>query len=444
MPSNRLNKAINITIIVLLTICISYPVKQTFAQENLSISDCLKIAEQNSWEIKKAVADIEKADWSVKESITSFLPVLSTEYSYAYLSPQSTITIGNATIPTGSQNNYSWKIQLAQPVYTGGKLTTARKLSEAGLDVSKIILDKIRLELALSVKQAYFDVLLAQKAKLVAEDLVNALESQANVSRNFYEVGLIPKNDMLRVEVDLADAKQSLTLAKNGVSLAKAALNTILRQNVNKDIALDDVFEIEQVTPGFDESINTANKNRPEVKAAEKTIDIAEKKIRLAESDYYPNVNLVTSYERNNDNLWVWNKGDYTQKAESTTVAMSMTWDFWEWGKTRYKVAQEKAEKLKAGYSLKQLKDQIALQVKQALLNLTATRSNIGVARLGISQAEENYRISQERYKEQVTTSTEVLDAQTRLTTAQRNYYAALYDYHKASAQLKFATGVID
>ena len=87
------------------------------------------------------------------------------------------------------------------------------------------------------------------------------------------------------------------------------------------------------------------------------------------------------------------------------------------------------------------MKDKVKLQVKNAYLHLKTAEKNIETARISVGQARENYRITDLQYKEQVTTSTEVLDAQTLLTQAQNNYYGALYRYNTAIAELERAIG---
>jgi outer membrane protein TolC len=85
--------------------------------------------------------------------------------------------------------------------------------------------------------------------------------------------------------------------------------------------------------------------------------------------------------------------------------------------------------------------DKIRLEVREALLALDTAEKNIPTTRKAIEQGEENLRVSQERYKAQVTTITEVLDAQTRLTQSRVNYFRALYDHNIAKAQLLRALG---
>ena len=118
-----------------------------------------------------------------------------------------------------------------------------------------------------------------------------------------------------------------------------------------------------------------------------------------------------------------------------------LSWTFWEWGKSHYsKRAKESLRKELIETKLA-LEDNISLEVKTALLDLETAEKNIPTTRKAVEQGEENLRVSEERYKAQVTTITEVLDAQTRLTQARVNYFRALYDYHLAKARLFKAMG---
>ena len=98
---------------------------------------------------------------------------------------------------------------------------------------------------------------------------------------------------------------------------------------------------------------------------------------------------------------------------------------------------------LVSGYGMSEVVRGISLEVKDAYLRLREARDKIGVAQVAVEQAEENFRINAERFKEQVATTTEVLDAQTLLTQARSNYFNALSDYNIAWARLDRAMGIV-
>ena len=133
--------------------------------------------------------------------------------------------------------------------------------------------------------------------------------------------------------------------------------------------------------------------------------------------------------------------GSSSVQADNWDVTAAVKWTFWEWGRTHYSVQEKINQREQVKEALTQIKDLIRLEVKEAYLSLREAEKNIGVAEKSIEQAEENFRINQVRYREQVTTSLEVLDAQTLLTQAKNNTYQALYAYNLARSRLTRAIG---
>ncbi|HEX7503737.1 MAG TPA: TolC family protein, partial [Syntrophales bacterium] len=128
---------------------------------------------------------------------------------------------------------------------------------------------------------------------------------------------------------------------------------------------------------------------------------------------------------------------------ENWTVMAVASWDIWEWGRTKYSRDASLSQEKQAVNTLTNVKDQISLEVKNAWLAVKEAEKLIAVTQTSIEQAEENYRINQERYREQVSRMTDVLDALTLLTFARASYSNALSDYQIALAGLERAMGVI-
>ncbi|MBW2617558.1 MAG: TolC family protein [Deltaproteobacteria bacterium] len=408
--------------------------------EVLTLADCLALAQERSLSVLGAEADVEAAQHRLKAVRAAFYPVVSTSYGYAMVQPVQTMDLGFTEMSLSERDNFAWSLSVGQPIFTGFALSAAKKLEELSLEIGQSAVDLARLDLALKVKGAYFNVLLAEKGRVVAQQAVQLLEAQVETAQSFFEVGLIPKNDLLQVQVQLADRRLTLTTAKGGQLLAKAALNTLLRRPVEAELSVEDILEVDPIRPDFQTSLDLALRRRPEVKQALKAIEAAEETVRLARADLYPDAALQASYERSSPGLFT-NLFDDSSDYETTTISLGLSWDLWTWGKVRHEVSAKKAGIIKARYTLDQVKDLIALEIKEALLNLASAEEKIEVVRLAVLQAEEGFRMSEERFKEQVTTSTEVLDAQTSLTNAQRNYYATLYGYHLAMSAFKRALG---
>ena len=165
-----------------------------------------------------------------------------------------------------------------------------------------------------------------------------------------------------------------------------------------------------------------------------------DQQIKLAKSKYYPEIALTYNYTKSGDSP-TFSDSSSILDTNSWQALASLSWNFWNWGSDKYSVRQKELNKQQLLNTRRSIEDGIKFELKNATLNLQETEKRIPRAKKAVEQGEENLRVSSERYKAQVTTSTEVLDAQTLLTQARVNYYSALYDHHLAKAALLRAVG---
>jgi len=411
--------------------------------EMLDLKTSLDMALKNNLLIQEKLAQIKAAKEGVKVARSEFLPKLETSYSYTKLkdSPYAIFREmpGKPHIIMGPENNYTWDIQFSQPIFTGFYLSSQYKLSKLGVDIAHLERIEAEQEVIKQVKVAYFQVLLAEKYKEVAEIAVKNLEAHLKDAQALYDAGIIPMNDLLKSKVALANARQDLVRAKNNLQTAISNFNIILRLDVNHPTKIKDILNYQPLKLNLNYALKIAIKERPELKQIAKQLDQMDAQVKMAKSQYYPQLAMVGKYERigNHPNV---NGNDY-QNPDQFYLTLQAKWTFFEWGKTKAQVKKLNWQKNALEKTLNRIKDQVRLQVKTAYLNLKEAEKNIETARISVKQAKENYRITDLQYKNQVTTSTEVLDAQTLLTQAQNNYYGALYRYNTAIAQLERAIG---
>ena len=167
---------------------------------------------------------------------------------------------------------------------------------------------------------------------------------------------------------------------------------------------------------------------------------MAAKTVDLAKKDFYPSVNLQGSYFKEGTGPDI-DGGEGVFDPEGWVFGATASWDIWEWGKRSHGVKEKLARLEQAKQRKTELLDQIRLEVKRAYLKNLETEINIITVQNAIEQAEENLRINQERFKEQVATTTDVLIAQTLLAQTMTRYYTALYDFKISKAALYRAMG---
>jgi outer membrane protein TolC len=411
--------------------------------EALSLVDTVELAIKANLGIKRSQEEINAAEAVRHSSITKFLPTLGTSYNYTHRNEERTqpsLLGTGAPIVTSPQDQYTFTTSFTQPIFTGFGLINEYKLSELGLDRAEVSSKLTRQDVILDAKNAYFSVLKNQKLMEVAQQTVTSIASQKEVSENFYKVGLSPLNDLLQSQVQLANAKQQLTTAQNNLEIARTRFNTVLRRPVNTPVLLVEELDYATFQDSLDDCLALAQKNRLEIQVADLDIGIAEKQVTLTEKDYFPTVNFTGAYARTGDD-WEAHGGEGISDSAGWNVQATATWDFWQWGRTGYGRKEKLARLAQSKYKKTEITDNINLEVKSAYLRTKEAEQNIVTIEKAVEQAKENLRITEEQYKEQVATQTDVLVAQTLLTQTMTNYYNALYDYKIAKAVLTRAIG---
>jgi outer membrane protein len=419
----------------------------------LTLEESINIALKNSVVLNIAKEGSKDAVAQKKQAFTGFLPQFSTSYNYTRLNeaPFSRFqglpvgplySMNGMEIPAGTKENYNWAIEAKQPLFAGGAILANYQASKIGEDVAHLDETAKYQDVVQDVKIAYFNILTAQSIHTVSKQSVEMLKAHRDVAENYFKVGMIPKNDLLYAEVELANGLQAEFKARNAVELAKSHFNTVLKRGISEPVEIIDILAYQPFNKSFDECLTIARQSRPELKMSSLKSQQAGKLVQAAKSEFYPSLSVVGNYTRFGDEPSV--SGSDYKDAESWYLMAVVSWNFWEWGKTKYKVDSSKARENQAIDSAKELNDQITLEIKNALLKLQETEYQISVSKKLIEQTEENFRISEERYKERVATSTEVLDAQTLLTKAKSEYASALGDYNINYAKLQRAMGVIN
>ena len=423
-----------------------------YAEEPLTLEASIDAALKNSIVLNIAREGTKSAVAQKKEAMTGFLPKFSTSYSYTRLNeapftmfqgfPEGPLYGMNRTeIPVGTEDNYNWAMEAKQPLFAGGAILANYQANSIGEDVARLEETAKIQDVVQEVKIAYFNILRAQKIRDAARQAVEMLKAHRDVAENYFQVGMIPKNDLLYAEVELANGNQTLVRTQNAVELAKSRFNTVLKRDIVAPVDVVDVLAYQPLAQTFEECLQIAGQSRPELKISSLKAQQAGKLVRVSQSEYFPSFNLVGNYTRFGDEYSV--SGSDYKDAESWYVMAVANWNFWEWGKTKFRVEASRARENQAIAVSRELNDQITLEIKNAYLMLKEAESQIAVSQKLIEQAEENFRISEERYKERVGTSTEVLDARTLLTRAQSEYANALGDYNINYARLQRAIGNI-
>jgi len=406
----------------------------------LTLDECLDIASKVSPNLDSADQAQLGALWSRWQSITAFLPTAGAEYKAIrnYNGQPDTISsmLGWPQKDPYS-NQYSWQVGVSQPVFAGGRNVANLLLAQLGVAEADIKRTQAREDLSLEVKQVYFGILAIEKALDVAKTSVVNLKSHLNVAQNFYDVGMAPKNQVLEADVTLAKAVQQANDLERDLMVSKARLNILLRRPVDAPVAVVDNLRHNEFPLTLLQCLELGLTDRPELKLGRNQVEASAKRVDLARSDLYPTVGMTYVNTSSGDTP----RAAPQNGAVNWNVAAVASWNFWEWGRTKAEVEKSKVDLNRSVNALTSLEDETKLKVTSDYQSLVSNSLNIEVAAKAVGSAAEDLRMVNERYLEQVATNTEVLDAQTRYSQVQYDYYNALYNYNLAWATLERSLG---
>ena len=327
---------------------------------------------------------------------------------------------------------------LTQPIYSGGKLLNNYKFTRLGVDYSAIQWEVERQDLILEVNEAYYSLIQSQKLLEVANQSILSLEALRNQTMEFYKAGVVPKVDVLATEGQLATARIQKTQAETDIERYRANLNFLLRypQETPTEVVHDYAYR----PSGYrvPEIYAVAAANRLEIRQASISVEQALALVRAAQADLIPNIALQIQGSRTNDD---WNTFD-RESINDWQITGVFTWAF-DMFRSRETVKEKRVGQARAFVNRELLVEQIMQDVKLAYEDMKRSESNIFDNQRAVEYRKENFRINRERYKEQVTTYTEVLDAQRQLSQAEGDYYISLCQYRINRAVLERRMGTL-
>lgn len=416
-------------------------------------------------QMQSARAQILGAEEGRRQALANFGPVGTVSYGYQRTdgkiwSPDTqtnlTTSLANqmtgASLPTQAlmnqnqgywQNLYTLQLNVTQPLFTGFKLLSSYQKTALAKEQAEAQLTNTELTLIKAVQRAFLALLKARSDVKSNQDSVARLQSQYKVTQAFYDVGLKPRLDVLQAEAELATAEQNLLKAQNSVLTQTAQLNSLLNLPLSQDTPYVGELSYEPFTMTIEKCLDTAYTTRPDLYIGVKSVQIAEKDAKVAASPLYPQVQAQLGYTRKGDTPGTDNKRKSSSVVpEATTVGVTANWQVWDWGSTYfgYSQARDTVKKLQA--DLAKMRLDVGYEVKTYHLNIQDAAKRISVARTGLEAAQEGYRMAVARYQAQVGTNTDVLDAQSRVSSAEFNLTQALSDYQSALADIYVAMGI--
>jgi outer membrane protein TolC len=422
----------------------------TFVTQPLSLADAVNIAMQQNPNILRARQDLEAAQGIVIQTRAIAIPKLTTTGNYSVVQGSDVDTpplpFTNAFgVIFGVPQNWSTQVRLVQSIYEGGRISSSLRVARLTKEQSVLNYQTAVANTVLDVELAYYDVLLAGQQIGVHEASVELLQRELTDTTRRFDAGTVPRFNVLRAEVELANERPKLIRARNDYRISKNNLANLLGFTVPRE-TLEDIplnlsgkLEKEPFKIELPEAIATALERRTELMALRKAQALRNEDVINAKAGYKPTLQAYGGYDVHNSVF----SPDVGVNVHGWITGVQMSWDIFDGWRTHGKVVEAQAQYERAGVDLDDNTRSIELQVRTAFSNFGEATEVLASQEKVVEQAEEALRLASARSEAGTGTQLDVLSAQTALTDARTTESVALHDYAAARARLERAVGMI-
>lgn len=402
-----------------------------FAQEKLSLTQCREMALKYNKEMAAANKQTEAARLMSLSHKANFFPDFTANGTGIYSTADGSLGVPGGNLPvflpspvTGEPASngfayfsglnldykvgtvYSGGIQVEQPLYMGGKIRAAYKMSLLEKEMSHLNEALTTSEVILNTDKAYVQLVKAKEMRKVAEKYHVLLTELSKNVKSAHRHGMKPQNDVLKVQVKLNESELSLRKADNALRLASMNLCHYLGRPLTAQIDISDDFPEVEKEWKMQVSDITA---RPEYGILNKQIAIAKQEVKLNRSELLPRISVRGSY----DYLHGLEVNDETlMKKGAFSVFLNVSVPLFHFGERTNKVKSAKVKLEQVRLEQENANEEMLLELMQAANNLDEARLETELSERSLEQAEENMKVSGKQYEVGLETLSDYLEAQ--------------------------------
>jgi outer membrane protein len=412
----------------------------------ISLADAINLALKQNQTVLRAQKDVEATEGVVIQTRAIALPKLGLAGDYGAVqgSDIDQLDQGTNTLKFGATQGWRTQLKLMQSIYEGGRMVSAFRSARLTRERSLLDYQTAVVDIVLLVKVAYYDVLLAQQQIVVQEASLELLSRELADTTKRFEAGTVPRFNVLRAEVEVANARPKLIRARNSFRIAKNNLALLLGFRIPKEsfedipLNLSGKLEAEPFDIQLPQAIAVAMDKRTELRARRKEQALREEDIVNAKAGYRPSLQAFAGYDAHSSQF----STDLLDQYHGWQAGVQLNWSLFDGFYTRGKVMQARALHDRSVIEVDDAARRIELEVRTAFSNFIEAREVLESQKKVLEQAEEAVRLASARYQAGTGTQLDVLSAQTALTDARSTQIEALRDYSVARSRLERSLGL--
>lgn len=415
---------------------------------SLNLRESVDLALANNPAIISSRRKVEAAEAAVGQTVSAFFPTLKIEGSYGntYTQPssmqitiQATMGASTTTYTVGTDDvakTGAWSASFSQPLLVPA-LFPRHRLAWKNLEIARLELNRAIFDVSYDVTAAYYNLLYALKLFELSEESLEMAKTHLRQVETMVKSGVATKADLLRAEVQVANSEANLVKTRTSLEMARSVFNKLLGFKLDGPVSISEEAEVELgELPEYQKLLNEALAHNPDWRKFVLSREIAEERLSLERTSLLPNF-LLTGKKGFQELEYP----SYKSEAGSWSLMGVLSWTPFDSFATQNRIREAAANLEAQKASEEEVKNSIALAVREAYLDLRNAQETIAATRKTMELAEENHKISDRRYLLGLGTNLEVIDAQVALTKARADFLKAKFDLCIAQAKINKLVG---
>ncbi len=412
--------------------------------KNLSVDELFEVGIENSLKIQSSYIAVDIAKDREGAAKIARLPDISAGIIGGYIGQPTVFTDGlsGATHPETPDWMQNYNVELLQPLYRGGKIKRNIEKSALEKEIASLNLDKDKADIKLLLMAKYLDLFRLYKQKEVFSHNIKDAERRLHDIRQMKKEGMITSNDVIRSELQLTNYELLLRETDDNIVIVSQQLDVVLGFD-EELLLMPDTTILEkkyQIMP-YESYVQQAYSQYPELRITQSEINLAQKNLQLAEGDKLPSLSLRAGNTLQRPITTVSPPQDMFMN--SWNVSLVFSYKFSSVYQSKHTIdAAKKMISMQKLQEEKQMQD-IRMNVKAAFIKHKEALDRMDVLTISVKQANENFRIVQNRYFNQLAVLTDLmdassvrLDAELQLTAAKANAVYTYYQLLRSSGNL--------
>lgn len=415
--------------------------------EKYTLDYCIKQALEKNQDIRATEYDVTSAYSKISSAKSEFLPTFEFSGNYNRLSEIPDFSI---TLPQGKTlnifpsilNNYGMNLSMKQPIFTGSRLTASYEIAMNTYQAKEHNLQEVKNNVKYFIAQYFWSLVYGIESLKVVNESIELTRNHLADAKNLMASGMGSLNNVKKVEVQLSNIELMKTSIEKNIALSKSILCKTMNLSLDTEFDPEYNLPLPEFTYSHEEITSKAIEKRPLLRSVELGLKSSEAVKKIVRSNYFPSIFLVSNYTYARPNRRIMPQKD--KWAETWDAGVSVQFTLWNWSKKRmdYQAAQNDFLKVKTEYE--NLQRQIELDVKRIFLDIQESLEKYHLSMKMVDQAQENYRISKDKYKNGMLLNSELLDAEVDLLKSKLEVTKSIMDFNIKKAELKKTAGMED